>query len=80
MAYDSNKDADLVAIDTNKLFETSITNIGFRKGTFIRGFMYEFLEQFAPHLTRDIVDEACDRHLHRQDVQELFKDVNLPRY
>ena len=80
MAYDTQKDSDLVAIDTDNLFEPSITNIGFRKGTFMRGFMYDFLQQFAPHLSKDIVDEACYRHLHRLDVQELFANVKLPKY
>lgn len=80
MAYDSQKDSDLTAIDTHQLFEPSITNIGFRKGTFMRGFMLEFLQQFAPHLTPEIVEQACYRHMHRMDTQELFKDVNLPKY
>ena len=80
MAYDTQKDVGLTAIDTERLFEASVTNIGFRKGTFMRGFMYEFLQQFAPHLTKEIVDEACDRHLHRQDVQEIFQGITLPRY
>jgi LysR family cys regulon transcriptional activator len=80
MAYDTQKDLGLKAIDTERLFEPSVTNIGFRKGTFMRGFMYEFLQQFAPHLSKEIVDEACDRHLHRQDVQEIFQGITLPRY
>jgi LysR family cys regulon transcriptional activator len=31
----------------------SVTKIGFRRGTFLRGYMYEFIELFAPHLTRE---------------------------
>ena len=80
MAYDSKKDTDLVALDLNHLFSPSVTNIGFRKGTFMRGYMYEFLQQFAPHLTKDVVEEACHRHSHRLDLFELFSDITLPRY
>jgi len=80
MSYSADKDLDLDAINTEKLFAPSITNIGFRKGTFMRGFMYEFLQQFAPHLTKEIVEEACFRHIHRMDILELFSDVTLPRY
>jgi LysR family cys regulon transcriptional activator len=80
MAYDSQKDSDLIAIDTNNLFAQSVTNIGFRKGTFMRGFMYEFLQQFAPHLNKEIVEEACFRHSHRLDIFELFSDITLPKY
>ena len=80
MAYDPEKDTDLVAIDTDKLFAPSVTNIGFRKGTFMRGFMYDFLQQFAPHLTKEIVEEACFRHTHRLDIFDLFSDITLPRF
>ncbi|MGB2336776.1 MAG: HTH-type transcriptional regulator CysB, partial [Alcanivorax sp.] len=58
MAVDPVEDKGLVALDAGHLFESSTTRIGFRKGTFLRGFMYDFLEAFAPHLTRDRVDAA----------------------
>jgi len=78
MAYEPEKDSGLVAINADKLFAPSITNIGFRKGTFMRGYMYDFLRQFAPHLTKEIVDEAYYRHTHRLDLHELFSGVTLP--
>ena len=80
MAYDEEKDSDLVAINADGLFAPSVTNIGFRKGTFMRGYMYDFLQQFAPHLTKELVDEAYYRHTHREDMGELFENVLLPRY
>ena len=80
MSYDEEKDSDLVAIKADDLFDQSVTNIGFRKGTYMRGYMYDFLQQFAPHLTKEIVDEACFRHIHRMDIQELFSDITLPSY
>ncbi len=80
MAYDSTKDSDLEALSADSLFAPSVTNIGFRKGTFMRGFMYEFLQQFAPHLTKEVVDEAYHMHIHRQDVSRLFAEVELPSY
>lgn len=77
MAYDPELDADLVAIDASHLFEASITKIGFRRGTFLRGFMYEFIELFAPHLTKEIVEEAYQRHT-KLELDELFEHVELP--
>jgi LysR family cys regulon transcriptional activator len=79
MAYDENFDSDLVALDAGHLFESSVTKIGFRRGTFLRGFMYEFIEQFAPHLTREVVAEAltCTS---RMDLEELFSSIDLPTY
>lgn len=79
MAYDAELDDDLVALDASHLFQPSITKIGFRRGTFLRGFMYEFIELFAPHLTREIVDQAYQNHS-RADLDELFSDIELPVY
>ncbi len=79
MAYDDDADSDLVALDAGHLFDASVTKIGCRRGTFLRGYMYEFIELFAPHLTREIVDEAFSRHS-KADLDELFSHVELPTY
>ncbi|MCP1315308.1 MULTISPECIES: HTH-type transcriptional regulator CysB [unclassified Halomonas] len=78
MAFDPALDSDLVALDASHLFASSTTKIGIRRGTFMRGYMYDFLARFAPHLTRDRVDEALmvgPRH-----EQALFEGVTLPEY
>ncbi|MDD3762860.1 MAG: HTH-type transcriptional regulator CysB [Nevskiales bacterium] len=59
MAYDPQTDRDLVRLPVDHLFEPSTTHIGFRRGLFLRGYMYDFLEQFAAHLTRELVDEIA---------------------
>ncbi len=79
MAYDEELDDDLVALDASHLFESSITKIGFRRGTFLRGFMFDFIEQFAPHLTKEVVEEAYSRHT-KLELDELFEHVELPVY
>ncbi|MFA7554406.1 MAG: HTH-type transcriptional regulator CysB [Spongiibacteraceae bacterium] len=79
MAFDPELDSDLVALDASHLFESSITKIGFRRGTFLRGFMFDFIQDFAPHLTRAVVEEAYQRHT-KQELEELFQGVELPVY
>lgn len=79
MAYDEQLDSDLVALDASHLFESSVTKIGFRRGTFLRGFMYDFIQQFAPHLTKEIVEEAYQRHT-KLELDELFEHIELPSY
>lgn len=79
MAYNEELDSDLVALDASHLFASSITKIGFRRGTFLRGFMYDFIEQFAPHLTKDVVSEAYSRHS-KAELDELFHHIELPTY
>jgi LysR family transcriptional regulator, cys regulon transcriptional activator len=58
MAYDPKRDTGLRALDVSHLFEPSTTRIGIRKNSYLRGYMYDFIEMFAPHLTRSVVDEA----------------------
>ena len=77
MAFDPAVDTDLVAIDASHLFEASVTKIGFRKGSFLRGYMYDFIEMFAPHLTQEIIQETSYRHT-KADLDALFKDIVLP--
>lgn len=79
MAYDPILDHDLVAIEAGHLFESSVTSIGFRKGTYLRGYMYDFIHTFAPHLTRTVIDEAMA--LPNKDAQEqFFAPIELPVY
>ena len=77
MAFEPEVDQDLVALDASHLFEPSTTKIGFRKGTFLRGYMYDFIQRFAPHLTPEVVQEvlACST---RQEIDELFAGQELP--
>jgi LysR family transcriptional regulator, cys regulon transcriptional activator len=77
MAYDPVVDTDLVALSASHLFEASTTKIGFRRGTFLRGFMFDFIEKFAPHLNKDIVNEAYNRHS-RHDLDALFSKITIP--
>lgn len=78
MAVDSTLDADLVALDASHLFESSTTKIGIRRGTFMRGFMYDFLQGFAPHLDRDLVDAALAAGPRRE--RALFDKIELPTF
>lgn len=79
MAVDELQDKGLVALNADHLFEPSTTSVGIRKGTFLRGFMYEFIEAFAPHLTRELVDEAMQAP-NQEHVNAIFSGVKLPTY
>ena len=77
MAFDPDTDTDLVARDASHLFSNSVTHIGCRKGTFLRKFMLDFIERFAPHLTTDLVHEAFAISS-RSERGELFSHISLP--
>ena len=77
MAIDAREDADLVSIDASHLFPAHLTWAGFHQGALLRGYMYEFLQILAPHLTKRLVDRAGNA-ASQADVEALFADVTLP--
>lgn len=77
MAIDPAIDNDLVSIDASHLFKASTTKIGFRRGSFLRGYMFDFIERFAPHLNKHVVTQAMLLK-NNVEVDEMFADVKLP--
>jgi LysR family transcriptional regulator, cys regulon transcriptional activator len=58
MAFDAKRDRNLRAIDASHLFESSTTRLGVKRNAYLRRYAYEFIELFAPHLPRGIVERA----------------------
>jgi LysR family cys regulon transcriptional activator len=77
MAFDAEIDKDLVVLDASGLFEPSTTKIGFRRNSYFRGYMYDFIEMFAPHLNRDLVRRSLNAKS-MAEVDELVGDIELP--
>jgi LysR family transcriptional regulator, cys regulon transcriptional activator len=79
MAYEPRIDGELRVLDASHLFDYSTTKIGFRRGTFLRSYMYEFIELFAPHMKRDVVDAVAAAHT-KEQREALFEGLELPMY
>jgi LysR family cys regulon transcriptional activator len=58
VAVDPSADDDLVALDASHLFAGQTSWIGFRRGSVLRTYSYDFIELLAPHLTRKRVRKA----------------------
>ena len=58
MAFDEKRDRSLRARDASHLFESSTTRLGIKRNAYLRRYAYEFIELFAPHLPRSIVERA----------------------
>jgi LysR family transcriptional regulator, cys regulon transcriptional activator len=78
MAFDAEIDSDLVAIDASGLFESSTTKIGFRRNSYFRSYMYDFIEMFAPHLERKLVERSLQT-ANRAEVENLVAGIELPQ-
>ena len=58
MAYDAERDTNLVALDAKHLFPDSVTYVGIRRDAYLRKFAYEFIQLLAPHFDRKAVTDA----------------------
>ncbi len=58
IALDPERDHQLRMLDARHLFEINLTRLAIRRGTWLRGYAYNFIETFAPTLTREVVQAA----------------------
>ncbi|WP_288108629.1 CysB family HTH-type transcriptional regulator [Limnobacter sp.] len=58
VAFDADKDSELVAVPVDHLFGRNTSRIALRQGVFMRTLMYEFIEIFAPMLTPKMIDRV----------------------
>ena len=58
IALDPERDQQLRMLDARHLFEINLTRLAIRRGTWLRGYAYNFIETFAPTLKRAVVDAA----------------------
>jgi LysR family cys regulon transcriptional activator len=58
MAFDPRTDNDLVALDAAHLFASNVTRLAVRRGIEIRSYVYDFIELFAPTVTRATIAQA----------------------
>jgi LysR family cys regulon transcriptional activator len=58
MAYDPARDSALRLLDAAHLFEASTTRIAIRRNAYLRRYVYDFIELFAPHLSRSVVEKT----------------------
>ena len=63
MAFDPNRDQHLRSIDAGHLFESSTTRIGIRKNSYLRSYVFDFIQMFSPQLNRITVKKAMDKEL-----------------
>ncbi len=77
VAIEPANDADLVVIDASHLFPIHTTWVGFRRGTLLRNFAYDFMQLFGPHLTHQLIDRAIEAR-DGDGLGELFRKISLP--
>jgi LysR family cys regulon transcriptional activator len=60
VAFEPEADSDLALLDASHLFPIHTTWVGFRRGTLLRNYAYDFMQLFGPHLNRRLIDQAIE--------------------
>jgi LysR family cys regulon transcriptional activator len=60
MAFDATRDSGLKSLDASHLFPPNTTRIAVRRGHYLRGYTYRFLEECSAALTPAVVKGALD--------------------
>ena len=58
IAFDPERDTQLRKLDSGILFDTSTSSIGVRRGRYLRGYVYRFIELCSPSLKESLVRKS----------------------
>ena len=58
MAFDPERDKGLKRIEAGHLFHRNTTRVAIKRGAYLRGFAYQFIELFSAPLTRSAIEKA----------------------
>lgn len=68
IALDPERDRHLGSLDARHLFDFNVTRLAIRRGSWLRGYVYSFIETFVPTLTRQAVEAALQEPAARDAV------------
>lgn len=77
IAFEAERDLRLRAVDAGHLFGINLIKLAVRRGAYLRGFVYAFIEAFSPSLTRAVVEEAPGNG-NAEDEADALADGALP--
>lgn len=60
MAYDAERDKNLRAISAGYLFGTNVSRVALKQGTYLRSYVYTFIELLAPSLNRKMIERVMN--------------------
>jgi LysR family cys regulon transcriptional activator len=68
MAYDEERDKNLRALPAGHLFGTNVSRVALKQGTYLRSYVYTFIELMTPELNRKLIDQVMNGE---KDMYEL---------
>lgn len=71
IAVDQTRDAGLFAIPAGHLFGRNVTHLAVRRGTYLRGYVYTFIELLAPGFDRAMIERLLFPSDHASSTYQL---------
>jgi LysR family cys regulon transcriptional activator len=65
---DGGPNADLVARPAGQLFGQNVARVAFKRGAYLRNFVYQFAELLSSRLTRNLVARAMTGHVNDYEL------------
>ncbi len=78
VAFEPEVDSTWCMIDASHLFPIHTTWVGFRRGTLLRNYAYDFMQLFGPHLIAPPDRPAPSRPANPEAKAELLSKLQLP--
>lgn len=60
VGFDEDRDTGLACMDARHLFALNTTRVAIKRGAFLRGYVRDFIQTFAPSLTHEVVRRALE--------------------
>ena len=60
--------SELVVLPAGHLFGQNVTRVAFKRGAYLRNFVYKFAELLSDRLSRDLVAKAMSGHFNDKDI------------
>jgi LysR family cys regulon transcriptional activator len=78
VAIDPTLDADLSVLNAEHLFDGHTAWLGFRRGSLLTGYMYEFIQQLAPHVSLEIIQHS-EVVQNQEELERILQGIRVPR-
>jgi LysR family cys regulon transcriptional activator len=77
MAIDPNVDRDLVVLDGKHLFDGQTSWLGFRRGSLLTSYMYDFIQLLAPHLSLELI-RSSEAVQNQEELEHILQGIRVP--
>ena len=75
MAFDPQLDKDLICYSTRDMLPQCTTWLAFHKNLFLKQYMKDFIELFAPHISqKELVRYLYSEHTSSREIINRFED------